>query len=40
MVRFRQRSSEVLPDCAGPMMPKIWLAGTSKEMPWMTSLPA
>ncbi len=28
MVRLRQRSSEVLPDCAGPMTPKISLRST------------
>jgi hypothetical protein len=37
MVRFRQRSRELLPDCAGPMIAKISFGNTSKEMPWMTS---
>ena len=37
-VRFRHRSSDVLPDCAGPMTPRISPRRTSKEMPWITSV--
>ena len=37
IVRFRQRSIDVLPDCAGPITARISLRYTSKEIPWRTS---
>ena len=37
MVRFRQRSIEVLPDWAGPITARISLRKTSKVIPWRTS---
>ena len=40
IVRFRHRSIEDLPDCAGPMTARISLRKTSKEIPWRTSFPA
>src|SRR5207249_8060461 len=39
MVRLKQESSEVLPDWAGPMMPKISWRRMSKLIPWSTSRP-